>query len=228
MYNLNNTHICTQPKHAIPETTVHTSESTSPANNANFKGHQLQLTQSSWRVEAALKGQCAVCLETFTNAEIKQLSLLPCFHVYHSECATKALNEQAKCPECKAFASPSTIKVYDDSTSLRESLPLECTENLCTVVGTRASITSGMKAACPYPFANFPRQDTAENFLENNHDEIIDWLKHSFAQKQYKFTQVSYQKQYESLLLPYIESLGGAEFESFKAFNTFTINQRLR
>ena len=192
---MNNISTGTQPKYVIPEPGAHTSESTSPADNANFKGHRLQATQSSRRVEAALQGNCALCLETFTNTEIKPLSLLPCFHLYHSECFTEVLNHQKSCPDCRALASPSTIKVYENSTSLRESLPLECTENLCTVVGTNALISSGTKALCPYPLATFPYQE-AENFLENNHTPIIEWLSESFAQKQYTTAHVRYDEKH--------------------------------
>ncbi|WP_422446505.1 MULTISPECIES: RING finger domain-containing protein [unclassified Endozoicomonas] len=180
-----------QPEYVIPDPTAHTSESTSPANNANFKGHQLQATQSSRRVEAALQGNCALCLQTLTSTEIKPLSLLPCFHVYHSECTNRLLNYQQPCPECKGAVSPSTIKVYDNSTLLRESLPLECTNNLCTVVGTNASISSGTKALCPYPLVTFPHQE-AKDFLKNNHTQIIAWLLESFAQKQYTIADVFY------------------------------------
>ncbi|MGO0306055.1 RING finger domain-containing protein [Endozoicomonas acroporae] len=183
--------IGTQSEYVIPDPTAHTSESTCPANNANFKGHQLQATQSSRRVETALQGNCALCLQTFTSTEIKPLSLLPCFHVYHSECTNKLLNYQQPCPECKGVVSPSTIKVYDNSTLLRESLPLECTENLCTAVGTNASISSGTKALCPYPLVTFPHQE-AKDFLKNNHTQIIAWLIESFAQKQYTIADVFY------------------------------------
>ncbi|MBO9481863.1 RING finger domain-containing protein [Salinisphaera sp. G21_0] len=183
----------TQSEYVIPDPTVHTSESTFPSNtsNANFMGHQLQATQSSRRVEAALQGQCALCLEAFTNTEIKPLSLLSCFHVYHSECTNKLLKYQQPCPECKGVVSPSTIKVYDNSTLLRESLPLECTENLCTVEGTNASISSGTKAFCPYPLVTFPHLE-AKDFLKNNHTQIIAWLLESFAQKQYTIADVFY------------------------------------
>ena len=191
---MNNISTGTQPKYVIPEPGAHTSESTSPADNANFKGHRLQATQSSRRVEAALQGNCALCLETFTNTEIKPLSLLPCFHVYHSECFTQALNQQS-CPDCRAITSPSTIKIYENSSSLRESLPLECTENLCTVVGTNASISSGTKALCPYPLVTFPHQE-AKDFLRNNHTQIIAWLLESFAQKQYITADVFYDEKY--------------------------------
>lgn len=192
---MNNISTGTQPKCATPETTPGTSESASPANIANFKGHQLQPTQSSRRVEVALQGECSICRDSFTKTEIKQLSLLPCFHLYHSECVTEALNRQNSCPECRALARPSTIKVYENSTSLRESLPLECTEDLCTVVGANASISSGTKALCPYPLATFPYQ-SAENFLENNHTPIIEWLCESFAQKQYTTTHVLYDEKF--------------------------------
>lgn len=185
----------TQSGYAIPETTADTSEATSLADNANFKGHRLQPTQSSRRVEGALRGECSICRDSFTDTEIKQLSLLPCFHLYHSECVTEALNQQKSCPECRALARPSTIKVYEDSTLLRESLPLECTENLCTIVGDNASISSGTKALCPYPLATFPYQ-AAENFLENNHAPIIEWLCESFAQKQYRTAHVLYNEKY--------------------------------
>ncbi|MBO9481862.1 RING finger protein [Salinisphaera sp. G21_0] len=183
-----------QPKYVIPESAAPTSESTSPADNANFKGHQLQATQSTRRVEAALQGKCALCLETFTNTEIKPLSLLPCFHVYHSECYARALNQQS-CPDCRALASPSKIKIYQNSTLLRENLPLECTEDLCLVVGANASISSGTQALCPYPLATFPYQE-AENFLENNHTQIIEWLLESFAQKHYTTANVRYYEKY--------------------------------
>ena len=192
---MNNISSGTQPKCVIPETTAETSESASPANIANFRGHQLQPTQSSRRVEVALQGECSICRDSFTRTEIKQLSLLPCFHLYHSECVTEALNRQNSCPECRALARPSTIKVYENSTSLRESLPLECTEDLCTVVGANASISSGTKALCPYPLATFPYQ-AAENFLENNHTPIIEWLCESFAQKQYTTTHVLYNEKF--------------------------------
>ncbi|WP_422138425.1 RING finger domain-containing protein [Endozoicomonas sp. ALC020] len=190
---MNNISNGTEPKCAMPETKAHSSESTSPANNANFKGHQLQATNSSRRVEAALQGKCSICLDPFTNTEIKPLSLLPCFHVYHSECGTK-LNKQS-CPECRNHASPSTIKIYQNSTSLREDLPLECAENLCSVVGANASISSGKKALCPYPLATFPYQ-AAENFLENNHAPIIEWLRESFAEKKYKTAHVHYDEKH--------------------------------
>uniref|UniRef100_UPI00214894C4 RING finger domain-containing protein n=1 Tax=Endozoicomonas sp. YOMI1 TaxID=2828739 RepID=UPI00214894C4 len=192
---MNNISTGSQPKYAIPETTAHTSESTSPANNANFKGHQLKATKSSERVETALNGQCPICMDPFTNTEIKPLSLLPCFHLYHSECVTESLNQQQSCPDCRALASPSTIKVYENSTLLKESLPLECTENLCSVVGANASISSGTKALCPYPLATFPHQE-AENFLENNHAPIIKWLCESFAEKQYKTAHVFYDEKF--------------------------------
>ncbi|WBA82850.1 RING finger domain-containing protein [Endozoicomonas sp. GU-1] len=185
------TSIVAQSESVIPDPTVPTSESTSPANNANFKGHQLQATQSSRRVETALQGNCAICLQTLTSTEIKQLSLLPCFHVYHSKCTDELLNRQQPCPECKGVISPSTITVYDNSRLLRESLPLECTENLCTVVGTNASISSGTKALCPYPLVTFPHQE-AKDFLKNNHTQIIAWLLESFAQKQYTIADVFY------------------------------------
>ncbi|WOG26072.1 RING finger domain-containing protein [Endozoicomonas sp. 8E] len=190
---MNNISNGTESKYAMPETKAHSSESTSPANNANFKGHQLQATKSSRRVEAALQGKCSICMDPFTNTEIKPLSLLPCFHVYHSECVTQ-LNKQS-CPECRDHASPSTIKIYQNSTSLREDLPLECAENLCSVVGANASISSGKKALCPYPLATFPYQ-AAENFLENNHAPIIEWLRESFAEKKYKATHVHYDEKY--------------------------------
>ena len=192
---MNNIITGTQPKWATPETTADTSELKSPANSANFKGHKLQPTQSFQRVEVALQGECCICRDSFTKTEIKQLSLLPCFHLYHSECVTEALNQQNSCPECRALARPSTIKVYENSTSLRESLPLECTEDLCTVVGANASISSGAKALCPYPLATFPYQ-AAENFLENNHGPIIEWLCESFAQKQYTTTRVLYNEKF--------------------------------
>ena len=191
---MNNISTDTKPKCAT--TTASNSEATSLANNANFKGHQLQPTQSSRRVEeVALQGECSICWESFTKTEIKQLSLLPCFHLYHSECVTEALNRQKSCPECRAPARPSTINVYENSASLRESLPLECTENLCTVVGANASISSGTKALCPYPLATFPYQ-AAENFLENNHAPIIEWLCESFAQKQYTTAHALYDEEF--------------------------------
>ncbi|WP_163371295.1 RING finger domain-containing protein [Endozoicomonas acroporae] len=186
-----NTSSGAQPKYVIPESAA--PASTSSADNANFKGHQLQATQSSRRVEAALQGKCALCLETFTNTEIKPLSLLPCFHVYHSECYAQALNQS--CPDCRALASPSKIKIYQNSTLLRENLPLECTEDLCLVVGANASICSGTQALCPYPLATFPYQE-AENFLENNHPQIIEWLLESFAQKHYTTANVRYYEKY--------------------------------
>ena len=192
---MNNISTDTQPKYAIPETAADTSESTSLANSANFKRHQLQPTQSSRRVEAALQGECSICRDSFTKTEIKQLSLLPCFHLYHSECVTEALNRQRSCPECRAPARPSTINVYENSASLRESLPLECTENLCTVVGANASISVGTKAVCPYPLATFPYQ-AAEKFLENNRAPIIEWLCESFAQKQYTTVDVLYDEEF--------------------------------
>lgn len=188
MNNLSNS---TQPKYAIPVPAADTSQAISLANNANFKGHKLKPTQSFLRVEGTLQGECSICRNGYTKTDIKQLSLLPCFHLYHSECVTEALNRQNSCPECRAFARPSTIKIYEDSTSLREGLPLECTENLCTVVGDHASISVGTKAVCPYPLATFPSQ-AAENFLENNHVPIIEWLRESFAQKQYKTVDVRY------------------------------------
>ena len=192
---MNNISTGTQPKYAIPETIADASEATSLTNNANFKRHQLRPTQSSRQVEAALQRECSICWNSFTKTEVKQLSLLPCFHLYHSECVTDALNQRKSCPECRAFARPSTIKVYENSTSLREGLPLECTENLCTVVGANASISSGTKALCPYPLATFPYQ-AAENFLENNHAPIIEWLCESFAQKQYTTADVLYNEEF--------------------------------
>ena len=193
---MNNISTGTQSGYAIPETTADTSEATSLTNNANFKGHQLQPTGSSRRVEeVVLQGECSICRESFTKTEIKQLSLLPCFHLYHSKCVTEALSSQRSCPDCRAPVRPSTIKVYEDSTSLRESLPLECTENLCAVVGANASISSGTKALCPYPLVTFPYQ-AAENFLENNHAPIIEWLCESFAQKQYTTANVLYNEEF--------------------------------
>ena len=189
---MDNLSIGTQPKDATPVTPADTSQAISLANNANFKGHKLQPTQSFLRVEGALHGECSICRNGYTKTDIKQLSLLPCFHLYHSTCLTEALDRQRSCPECRAIARPSTIKVYEDSTTLREGLPLACTEKLCTAVGDKASISVGTKAVCPYPLATFPCQDKAENFLENNHIPIIEWLRESFAQKQYRTADVRY------------------------------------
>ena len=189
---MDNLSIGTQPKDAIPVTAADTSQAISLANTANFKGHQLQPTQSFLQVEGTLQGECSICRYSFTKTDIKQLSLLPCFHLYHSTCLTDALNRQRSCPECRAIVRPSTIKDYEDSASLRADLPLECTEKLCTAVGGKASISVGTKAVCPYPLATFPYQDKAENFLENNHVPIIEWLRESFAQKQYRTADVRY------------------------------------
>ncbi|WP_067519392.1 RING finger domain-containing protein [Endozoicomonas ascidiicola] len=174
----------TSPKNSVP-----------PADTANFKGHQLQATQSTRRVEAALQGECSICMDTFTDTEVKPLSLLPCFHLFHSACVTEALRQQQSCPECRAPANHSTIKAYENSTLLRESLPQECTENLCTVVGAKTSISSGTKTLCPYPLATFSHQE-ADNFLEKNNAQIIDWLRESFAQKQYTTAHVLYDEKF--------------------------------
>lgn len=168
------------------------------ASTANFKGHQLQATQVARRVVAGLQGTCSICLDDLAGPGLLKLSLLPCFHIFHCEpCLSDAIKEQRSCPECRAPVDHTEIKVYENSTALEATLPLECTENLCTALADKVTINSGAMAQCPYPLATFPHQK-ADNFLEKNSSAIIDWLCKSFHEKRYSTSEVRYKADFNT------------------------------
>lgn len=57
-------------------------------------------------------GSCPICLDTF-EAGMDQM-ILPCFHRFHSSCATQWLQDHAKCPVCRC----DLVDVVHESNSL--------------------------------------------------------------------------------------------------------------
>ena len=45
--------------------------------------------------------QCSICLEEFVNKIKKEVSRMPCSHVYHTHCIVKWLEYNHVCPICR-------------------------------------------------------------------------------------------------------------------------------
>jgi len=50
--------------------------------------------------QGGLQEECAICLEPMSDA--KAVALLPCSHMFHTECVRQVLQQQRKCPHCNA------------------------------------------------------------------------------------------------------------------------------
>ncbi len=165
--------------------------------NPEFNGHKLELAPASRRVQEAVSNECVICLDSLSQNNSRDLSLLPCFHVYHKSCMTKTLEVQNTCPQCKDAVSEHQIKTYRSIEKLKAELPVKCSEGLCTATGSPETVQSGVMAQCPYPLSSFPYQET-DRFLESNSDQIIEWLKEAFEQKGYSSYDVKYTPNYYS------------------------------
>lgn len=75
--------------------------------------------------------ECIVCF----NALEKDISCLPCGHIFHSECLRTVIQHQSRCPMCrKSTTSTSIIKlVFDNSTVSSSTSKIELDSKLMEV-----------------------------------------------------------------------------------------------
>lgn len=61
----------------------------------------LKKLKSSSNIKTVFTGNCVICLEPFEDKKDNEVSTLPCGHKYHTECLTKWLTKENKCPLCR-------------------------------------------------------------------------------------------------------------------------------
>jgi len=66
--------------------------------------------------------ECAICLEPMN--EIKNLTLLPCAHIFHTSCIKASLQQQQKCPHCQSPAQLREMTAMVMEVRAREPAPV--------------------------------------------------------------------------------------------------------
>ncbi|OLQ03141.1 DNA repair protein RAD5 [Symbiodinium microadriaticum] len=83
--------------------------------------YEQQLKQLSCAQGTAEEHECSICLES--GSDLGAWSILPCSHIFHTECIREALQKVPLCPECRAPIKPSEIASV--VMELREPVPVE-------------------------------------------------------------------------------------------------------
>ena len=142
---------------------------------------------------------CSICLskidenneqEGEPEDKKKKLVLLSCNHIYHHCCFNEQQVVIKKCPVCNSDETAKNSVTYDSFNEMKSDIVLKCEDRHCFLRGTYKQIQAQSplvhfsRQLCPYP-AKELRGKSSYNFLSNNVNLLMTWLKEQGLKSQY-------------------------------------------